>query len=271
MLWTRQFRWLPHLKQPTHSLRRYATDTSPESLIFPEPQSPHHRDLPSFLQYATRVELSPTSNVYVGTHYEYTVQNTLQQMGMSLTRMGGKSDYGIDLLGTWTLPTVNYPLKVLLQCKAVSNKVKPAVVRELEGAFVGAPSGWREDGVLAFLVSSGPATKGVREAMGRSRWPMGYIFCDPEGKMLQMLWNRKAAEEGLEGVVVETRYPLGERESKEVVLTFKGTPLSLPQTSLGTSKPAAKAPTRSVPTTPVVSTTEAIASTIETEKIGNIV
>ena len=231
MLWIRQLRWQPRLSQPSHSTRRYATNNSTESLIFPEPQSPHHQDLPSFLKYASRIQLDPSSNVYVGTHYEYTVQNTLQQMGMSLTRIGGKSDYGIDLLGTLTLPAVNYPLKVLLQCKALSRKASPAVARELEGAFVGAPTGWRGNGVLGFLVSSGPATKGVREAIGRSRWPMGYIFCDADGKMLQMLWNRKAAEEGLEGVVVETKYPVPQRESKEVILTFKGRPISAQPTT----------------------------------------
>jgi hypothetical protein len=111
----------------------------------------------------------------------------------------------------------------------------------------------------------------VREAMGRSRWPMGYIFCDPDGKMLQMLWNRKAAEEGLEGVVVETSYPLGERESKEVVLTFKGEPLSVPQTSSETSKPASKSPKRSLLTTSVASGTDTVASTIVPEKTGDVV
>jgi hypothetical protein len=268
MLWNHQSRWLHHLSRPT-PVRKYATNISQNSLLFPEPQSSHHQDLPSFLQYASRNDLDPTSNVYIGTHYEYTVRNTLQQMGMTLTRMGGKSDYGIDLLGTWTTSSVSYPLKVLIQCKALSSKAKPAVARELEGAFVGAPSGWRGSGVLGFLVSSGPATKGVRDAIGRSRWPMGYIYCAPDGKMLQMLWNRKAAEEGLEGVVVETKYPICDRDSKEVILTFKGNPLLLDTTNSMPSKSTLTAPKRSSVTTPIGHKVEKIAPIISTETLSN--
>jgi hypothetical protein len=271
MLWNQQLRWLNHPSRFSQ-FRTYTTNISNNSLLFPEPQSPHHKDLPSFLQHASRVDLDPTSNVYVGTHYEYTVQNTFQQMGMTLTRMGGKSDYGIDLLGTWTIPSVSYPLKVLIQCKALSSKAKPAVARELEGAFVGAPSGWRGSGVLGFLVSSGPATKGVREAIGRSRWPMGYIYCSSDGKLLQMLWNRKAAEEGLEGVVVETKYPICERDSKEVILTFKGEPLSVDTTKSIPSRSTLAASRRSSVTTSTTRKVEKIVPITPIEKtLGNLV
>lgn len=58
---------------------------------------------------------------------------------------------------------------------------------------MGAPEGWRGEGVLALLVSKAEATKGVREALGRSRWPMGYVLCSAEGRVSQMLWNRVAS------------------------------------------------------------------------------
>jgi hypothetical protein len=205
------------------SLRKYSTNANvAEELAYPDSPSPNHNDLPSFLEYASRVELNPKSTTYVGTHYEYTAQTALERLGMSLKRIGGKPDYGIDLLGTWSLPSAPEPLKVLIQCKAFARKIEPSQVRELEGAFVGAPQGWRGSGVLGFLVSQKSATKGVREALGRSRWPMGYVLCGANGKILQMLWNRRAEQEGLDGIEVGLKYTGGDRSEREVILTWKG-------------------------------------------------
>ncbi|CAD6443579.1 31d52f63-9142-4cb5-b721-38c69045f760-CDS [Sclerotinia trifoliorum] len=214
------------------SLRRYfangATATAPETitgaheLIFPDSQNAEHHDLPSFLEYASRNNMDTGSTTYVGTHYEYMAKNALERLGMSLKQVGGRSDCGIDLLGTWPLPTAPQPLKVLIQCKAFAAKIKPAQARELEGTFVGAPQGWRTSSVLAFLVSQQAATKGVREALGRSQWPMGYVLCGADGKIMQMLWNRKAADEGLGGLEVEMQYTGVDQNEREVILTHKG-------------------------------------------------
>jgi Protein of unknown function (DUF2034) len=208
------------------SVRRSSSIPSPDGLIYPESLSPHHYDLPSFVDYASQTGMDLKSTVYVGTHYEYTAQISLERLGMSLKRIGGKSDYGIDLLGTWSLPSLARPLKIIAQCKAFSGKGGaggPANIRELEGAFVGAPQGWREPGVFGLHVSPKSATRAVREALGRSRWPMGYALCSSDGKIMQMLWNRRAAEEGLEGISVELKYFTGgDRSDKEVILTWKG-------------------------------------------------
>ena len=158
----------------------------------------------------------------MGTHFEYTVRTSLERLGMSLKRIGGKSDYGIDLLGTWSLPSVMQPLKVFVQCKAFAVKLEPKHARELEGTFVGAPHGWRGPGALGLLVSQNPATKGIRETISKSKWPMGFVMCRPDGKILQMLWNRRANQEGLEGIDVSLRYAGGDVNEKEVVLTWKG-------------------------------------------------
>jgi Protein of unknown function (DUF2034) len=214
------------LRTAKQSQFKYSTNAATEELVYPDSQSPNHHDLPSFLEYATRIEMDPKSTTYVGTHYEYTVQIALERLGMSLKRIGGKSDYGIDLLGTWPAPSASEPLKVLVQCKAFARKIEPSQARELEGAFVGAPIGWRGTGVLGLLVSQKSATKGVRDALGRSRWPMGYVLCGPDGKVLQMLWNRRAEQEGLEGIDVGLKYAGGDRNEKEVVLMWKGEPIS---------------------------------------------
>ena len=214
------------LRTSRQSLCKYSTNAATGDLVYPDSQSPNHHDLPSFLEYASRTEMDPKSTTYVGTHYEYTVENALERLGMSLKRIGGKSDYGIDLLGTWPVPSAPQPLKVLIQCKAFARKIEPSQARELEGAFVGAPTGWRGSGVLGLLVSQKSATKGVREALGRSRWPMGYVLCETDGKILQMLWNRRADQEGLEGIDVSLKYAGGDKTEKEVVLMWKGDPIS---------------------------------------------
>lgn len=203
------------------------TNTEADGLTYPDSQDAGHHDLPSFLEYASRNNMDTGSTTYVGTHYEYIVKQALERLGMSLKQVGGRSDCGIDLLGTWSLPTAPQPLKVLIQCKAFAAKIRPAQARELEGTFIGAPQGWRTSSVLAFLVSQQAATKGVREALGRSRLPMGYMLCGADGKIMQMLWNRKAADEGLEGLEVEMQYAGGDRNEKEAVLTHKGTAIKL--------------------------------------------
>jgi hypothetical protein len=69
---------------------------------------------------------------------------------MDLTRVGGKDDGGVDLMGWWWLPedldqTIREGrvggvgrwrrIRVLAQCKAETKKIGPNVVRELEGVL----------------------------------------------------------------------------------------------------------------------------------------
>lgn len=218
-----------HARTPTAALKRHSSSNSspdPDSpsvsgaaLTYPDAPSSQHADLSSFLAYAQRTGLNELSTIYVGTHYEYAAAKSLAKYGFFLKRVGGASDRGTDLVGTWTLPTTPSPLRVLVQCKAGAQRVGPHHVRELEGAFVGAPPGWRGHGVLGLLVSERSATKGVREALGRSRWPMGYVLCSKEGVVGQMLWNRRAEEEGLDGLGVVARHGEGEMD---VGLMWKG-------------------------------------------------
>ncbi|KAH0260470.1 hypothetical protein KCU91_g14605, partial [Aureobasidium melanogenum] len=182
----------------------------------------HHASLSEFLSYADTVNLSPTSTVYRGTHYEYTVAEALERLAFSLTRVGRASDLGIDLLGSWALPSRPKPLNVLIQCKAEAPK--PSMVRELEGAVVGAPVRYRGEGTIAILAAAKEATKGVRDAVGRSGLPMAYLNVTTEGKIRQFVWNHAAVECGLEGVGVALRY-LVDGDS-EVALTWKGVPWS---------------------------------------------
>ena len=164
--------------------------------------SDKHDSLQSFLDYAQKIDLDRASTVFSGTHYEYTVIETLTKFKFDLTRTGRGSDRGIDLLGQWNLPETPGGLRVLVQCKLQTgtNKAGPSLIRELEGAFQGTPSGWRGTGTMALLASTREATKGIREAMTRSRWPMGFLNVTPDGSVQQFLWNHSATEKGLEGM-----------------------------------------------------------------------
>ena len=193
-------------------------------------QAPAHHDLPSFLAYASTVSLSPSSTVYVGTHYEYLCASTLTRLSFSLTRTGGRSDAGTDLLGTWKLPTLPFPLRILVQCKAFKTKVSPETVRELEGAAAGAPEGWRSRGTVGVLCAKKPATKGVREAVRRSGMPIVWVMVEDlgvrGGRVRQVLWNQRVSELGAEGMAVGLRHAAadGEEMEKEAVLLWKGKP-----------------------------------------------
>jgi hypothetical protein len=214
------------------------------------PGSEQHNDIQSFLDYAERLELSQTSTVFVGTHYEYTVASTLQNLGFDLTRTGKASDYGIDLLGHWNVPSLPKPIRVLLQCKAHNKGLAPANVRELEGAFPGAPAGWKGGGVMGFLVATNQATKGMRDALIRSHLPMGFLQVTAEKRVLQFVWNHEAAQQGLEGMGVTNRFTpqLDEKGSvegngleQEIALTWNGWTLSKEKTDIEAGKPKRKA------------------------------
>ncbi|GAM84539.1 hypothetical protein ANO11243_025350 [Dothideomycetidae sp. 11243] len=190
----------------------------PSSPLLLPNRSTSHNDLASFESYATATGLSPQSTVYIGTHYEYTVAQSLARLGFTLHRVGGAADLGIDLVGDWRVPGVLRDCRVLVQCKAMTPT--PSHVREMEGAMLGAPVGWRGPGAVGMLAARGDATKGVREALQRSRVPMGFVAVRSGGRVVQMLWNALAADAGLTGIGVGTRFCADGAE--EVVLTLGG-------------------------------------------------
>ncbi|KKA29795.1 hypothetical protein TD95_003094 [Thielaviopsis punctulata] len=207
--------------------RLYSSNTSAD-LVYPDSNTTAHRDMRSFLHYASRSGLDPKSTVFVGTYYEYLVGDTLARYGFHLRRIGGASDGGIDLLGEWTPPSTKEPIRVLVQCKGGKQNTGPRLIRELEGAFVSAPVGWRGDRVLGIFTSENTATKGMRDAMARSKWPMATITCTSNngGSLYQFLWNRAADNIGLNGLGVDIkRSPANDTEV--LVLTWEGKPLPL--------------------------------------------
>jgi len=128
--------------------------------------------------------LSPIlATVHRGNIFEERSMKILQDhLSMSLRRVGGKSDGGIDLMGWWWLPptesespqAISAPdplrrrrrLRVLAQCKAEKKKASPNYVRELEGVLHryisltdSSSSGSSQYPLVALLVSESPFTK----------------------------------------------------------------------------------------------------------------
>lgn len=195
--------------------------------------SNEHNDLQSFLAFGKQKGLSSETAVYKGTHYEYTVMDSLKQFGFHLQRTGKSNDKGIDLLGIWRLPGKPYEIKVLVQCKL--SRGMPATIRELEGVYSGAPSEWQGDNVLALLATSKSLTKGVLEGIQRSQSSLGALHIEPNGLPRQFVWNSVAGERGLAGVGATAKYenapsngdtmPLETKATiKTVALTWKGQP-----------------------------------------------
>lgn len=86
------------------------------------------------------------SAVHRGIAFEERSMRLLQDsLSMSLRRVGGKADGGIDLQGWWWLPsdTASHDaspreyrrLRVLAQCKTEAKKMSPKYVREMEGVL----------------------------------------------------------------------------------------------------------------------------------------
>lgn len=133
------------------------------------------RNFSASLNWASK----PLPTVHRGTAFEERSLKLLRDnMSMSLRRVGGKEDGGVDLLGWWWLPdpsgSANFPrrrIRILGQCKAEKKKTSPKYVRELEGVLyrflpsiqhhwvnpIMAPSAL--DPVVALLVSESPFTK----------------------------------------------------------------------------------------------------------------
>ncbi|KAF1912939.1 hypothetical protein BDU57DRAFT_521560 [Ampelomyces quisqualis] len=203
-------RW--HPRAPQSIPRRIATTSAANAApvdiprLVLAPGSPHHNSLTSFLDHAERVHLAPTSPIYIGTRYEYTAALALLRLGFSLLRVGGQGDAGIDLIGHWVLAPLREPLRVIIQCKARNQSVSPCHLRELEGTLRGTPADWRNKDVLGLLVTTMRATKGTLKALAESRAPLGFVMVSKDGLVQQFVWNRAAAEQGLEGIGVTIRH-----------------------------------------------------------------
>lgn len=83
--------------------------------------------------------------------------------------------------------------------------------------------GWRGEGIVGMLVSTRGATKGVRDTLANSRYPLVWVLAELDGRVRQILWNQRAAEIGLEGLEVLVKHG-GESDptGKSIALAWDG-------------------------------------------------
>ncbi|PYH49241.1 uncharacterized protein BP01DRAFT_352768 [Aspergillus saccharolyticus JOP 1030-1] len=200
-----------------------------------------HSNRASFLDFARRHDLDRSSTVFVGNLYEYTVQADLRHAAaLCLHRTGGRSDHGIDHLGTWHLPGHETPLHVAVQCKAHRRRVGPACIRELEGVLARRmPHTWRlaahNPPRVGMLVNYREATAGVRTALQRSSLPLVYLMVDLRGTLRQALWNEAVEALGVAPLGVEVVHGLKEGEAEaeaEAPVNLPGKPEANGETEL---------------------------------------
>ncbi|KAL1607970.1 hypothetical protein SLS60_002909 [Paraconiothyrium brasiliense] len=220
---SRLLRTNPHGAVHHTSTTNVAPIEIPKLLV--KPGSVNHNSLSTYLDYATRTKLRPDRTVYIGTHYEYTAAEALLRLGFSLIRTGQKNDAGIDLIGHWMLSFLREPMPVIVQCKARVKTCSPNEIRELEGAFQSVPPEWRRKDVLGLLITNQKATEGLRKQMYLSTRPLAFLQISKSGTITQFVWNRAAAERGLEGVGVTPRYtvlpPEMNESDKEVEMIYR--------------------------------------------------
>ncbi|KAF9071901.1 hypothetical protein BDP27DRAFT_1321575 [Rhodocollybia butyracea] len=147
-----------------------------------------------------------SSTVFRGTSFENRCLLLLEkELGMSLQRVGGKEDGGVDLSGWWWLPDVDIPdspqntnegvdrpfkrIRILGQCKAERKKIGPKYVRELEGV-VGRYMALESDAaakgtsktptpVIAIFLSESPFTKSAILRAMTSKAPFLLVYLPP--------------------------------------------------------------------------------------------
>jgi len=171
----------------------------------------------------SRVTVEPTpdppmfSTVHIGTAFEKRAMRLLQtNLSMSLSRVGGKSDGGIDLQGWWWLPFVPNALRtsvhrqrvrVFAQCKAEKKKVGPKYIREMEGVIHRHLD--NSNPTVALFISESPFTKEALLRTQSSSIPffLLHLPSEHEDDIGSMVWNH--ALSGTNGLLrgkVEARW-----------------------------------------------------------------
>lgn len=169
---------------------------------------------------------------------------------MTLTRIGGASDHGIDITGTWippslpNTPTPRPPITIYVSCKAYrgTKNAGPAVIRELIGTVDAAP---RDVDAMGIFASTKPCTAEARKLLATSRAAIGFVCITPPdldvgeegsgdgsdlgGILHQFIWNDAAS--GLLGrqlgCTARHKTVEGEEPQEEVCLTLDGVPLDM--------------------------------------------
>ncbi|GAA5929995.1 hypothetical protein JCM1841_001238 [Sporobolomyces salmonicolor] len=153
--------------------------------LSPSKHAPLRRPHPRPRPHLPPAKPSSPSPTHLGTAYELLAQSLFSSppYNMSLIRVGGRQDAGVDLRGRWSGTLSGRPAKeavspgtrkpswpILVQCKAEKDRVGPATVRELEGTLQ----------AESFKLSSSrsrrlPSSSRVPSSTARNVEPLGFL------------------------------------------------------------------------------------------------
>ncbi|KAK7435807.1 hypothetical protein VKT23_019505 [Stygiomarasmius scandens] len=205
--------------------------------------------------------LLSTSTVHRGNIFEQRCQDILEKnLSMSLRRVGGRDDGGIDLIGWWWLPRSLFSqdtspssngrarMRVVAQCKAEKKKPGPKYVRELEGvvyrymandaesaSFSDSSSAQERSseysGVVGVFLSESPYTKSTLLRTMSSTVPLLLIHIPPlptdssytESSPGSIVWNQALG--GTNGLF---KGQLDARWSWEIPESHEASPVGIP-------------------------------------------
>lgn len=157
------------------------------------------------------------SSVHRGAAFERRAMRLLQtNLSMSLNRVGGKSDGGVDLQGWWwppfapnafTDPVHRRRVRVLAQCKAEKKKTGPRYIREMEGVLH--RHFQNPNPMVALFISESHFTKEALLRTQSSTIPffLLHLPSEHEDSIGSMVWNH--ALSGTDGLLqgkVEARW-----------------------------------------------------------------
>jgi hypothetical protein len=159
----------------------------------------------------------------LGLQYELHIQSLLSNHCFDLRHSGGRADGGVDLRGNWNLPGIN-SLPALVQCKNITGKCPPTVVRELEGVVAS-----RLQGTIAVLTCTQPSSELARQRIQASPWPLLFLFIKMNETAIYEAVQSDGLRKMLPGFVVSSSfsrdYSSGRLEER-LLFTFQGRPLS---------------------------------------------
>lgn len=153
--------------------------------------------LTSFLK---QTDKDVTSTVYRGTLFELQTLASLESTcSMQLHHVGGKSDGGIDLRGSWF-----NNISILIQCKNSKGGCTPDHIRQLMGTTtLYANNKNRTIGILS-TVSHKQFTRDVISHFNSSPVPLG--LATVQDTTLKSLMFNKKAQAILKGLVISTQF-----------------------------------------------------------------
>lgn len=165
----------------------------------PAPVMKRFHSVQSYISQAAINGTSPTSTVFLGTLYEFTVKEQLERrFGMSLDHVGGANDGGRDLAGRWDISPMRQggepiPIRVggklikpmllrkspimdvFVQCKCFNTKIAAKELRELCGVLNASVRAQDKFRTLGVMCAPSTPTAQARTLMDQSMVPL--VFC----------------------------------------------------------------------------------------------